>query len=289
MNEAQQADLLDLELSHDDVDKPVSNDGMDLFSYDDVTEPMLGNNIDKDNNNNNKTNNASSTNIDIGYTGNSDNKTPQNNTDASNAKCWNVQYYQPYFDLDTSDELIRIRKALLPFLAGEFYDKDLDEKPDLYGPFWITTTLAFLMAAMGNFAAYINTNEETVGEWNGDITRISEAATFLYTGSCIVPILLYIVLKTYEENKGLIELLSLYGYSLTPFIISCILCIAPWNVFDWAVVLTAMASSILFLIKNIYKPLADEKKSKPGFYILVIIVGCQFILALALKLYFFRY
>eukprot|EP00486_Rosalina_sp_Unknown_P006429 CAMPEP_0201578098 /NCGR_PEP_ID=MMETSP0190_2-20130828/24809_1 /ASSEMBLY_ACC=CAM_ASM_000263 /TAXON_ID=37353 /ORGANISM="Rosalina sp." /LENGTH=165 /DNA_ID=CAMNT_0048010897 /DNA_START=88 /DNA_END=582 /DNA_ORIENTATION=+ len=165
MNEAQQADLLDLELSHDDVDKPVSNDGMDLFSYDDVTEPMLGNNIDKDNNNNNKTNNASSTNIDIGYTGNSDNKTPQNNTDASNAKCWNVQYYQPYFDLDTSDELIRIRKALLPFLAGEFYDKDLDEKPDLYGPFWITTTLAFLMAAMGNFAAYINTNEETVGEW----------------------------------------------------------------------------------------------------------------------------
>ena len=35
MNEAQQTDLLDLELSHepeDDVDKPVSNDGMDLDS-----------------------------------------------------------------------------------------------------------------------------------------------------------------------------------------------------------------------------------------------------------------
>lgn len=135
MNEAQQADLLDLELSHepeDDVDKPVSNDGMDLFSYDDVTEPMLGNSIDKNiDNTNDKINKSSSTNIDIGYTGNNDNKTPQNNIDASNAKCWNIQYYQPYFDLDTSDELLRLRKALLPFMAGEFYDKDLDEKPDL--------------------------------------------------------------------------------------------------------------------------------------------------------------
>merc|ERR1712176_860319 len=128
---------------------------------------------------------------------------------------------------------------------------------------------------MGNFAAYINTNRESVGEWNGDITRISEAAT-----------LLYIVLRTYEEKNGLIELVSLYGYSLTPFIISCILCIAPWNFFDWTVVLTSMCSSILFLIKNIYKPLSDEKKSKPGVYVLVIIVGCQSILALALKLYF---
>ena len=145
------------------------------------------------------------------------------------------------------------------------------------------------MAAMGNFAAYINTDEETSTEWNGDITRISEAATFLYTGMILVPGILYLVLRTYEEIFGLIELISLYGYSLMPFVISCILCIAPWNLFDWAVVLTSMLSSILFLIKNIYKPLSDEKKQKPGLYILIIIVACQFILALALKLYFFKY
>ena len=146
------------------------------------------------------------------------------------------------------------------------------------------------MAAMGNFSAYINATDENIESvMSGDITRISEAASFLYTGSAIVPILLYVVLKTYDEHVGLIELVSIYGYSLMPFIVSCILCVAPWNFFDWAVVLTSMCSSILFLIKNLYKPLSAEKKSKPGFYLLVIIVGCQFILALALKLYFFRY
>lgn len=135
----QQQDLLDLELSHepnDDVDKPVSNDdGMALFNYDDVTEPMLGNNID--NTNDSKIdNNSSSTNINIGSIGNNDNnnndKTANgNNIDPSNAKCWNIEYYQTYFDLDTSDELMRLKKALLPFMAGQFFDKDLDEKPDL--------------------------------------------------------------------------------------------------------------------------------------------------------------
>eukprot|EP00484_Ammonia_sp_Unknown_P001575 CAMPEP_0197021728 /NCGR_PEP_ID=MMETSP1384-20130603/2675_1 /TAXON_ID=29189 /ORGANISM="Ammonia sp." /LENGTH=231 /DNA_ID=CAMNT_0042449631 /DNA_START=90 /DNA_END=782 /DNA_ORIENTATION=+ len=231
MEDAETVDLLDLELSHeDDVSKPVSGD--EPLFYDDPTQQLLGNNIDSSGKMSSRNDsNKESTNINIGS--NNLNDTPSGTQLASTAKCWNIEYYQPYFDIDTSDELQRLKKALFPFAGGEFLDKELNEKPDLYGPFWITTTLAFLMAAMGNFAAYINTTDETVGEWSGDITRISEAATFLYTGSSIVPILMYIVLRTYDENKGLVELVSLYGYSLMPFIASCILCIAPWNLFDW--------------------------------------------------------
>eukprot|EP01084_Bolivina_argentea_P149900 261792_1 len=286
------ADLLDLELSHDadDVSKPVENDEMGLFNYDMnyETQPMLGNNINNKNDQRNISGNIA-VNIEQKDMKNGNEKNNENNENNVSANCWNIQYYQPYFDVDTNQELQRLRKALLPFMSGEFFDTELNEKPDLYGPFWITTTLAFLMAAMGNFSAYINTNEDRIAEWNGDITRISEAATFLYTGSSIVPILLYIILKTYNVKFTLIQLISYYGYSLTPFIIACILCIAPWNIFDWIIVLAAMATSILFLIKNIYKPLENDKKSKPGFYVLLIIIGCQFILSLALKLYFFKY
>eukprot|EP01084_Bolivina_argentea_P124629 220852_1 len=263
---AQQTDLLDLdlELSHDydDVSKPVENDDSALFpdyqtvEQDDVNENLLGSSSTQQND----------TKISMGSLGSTTNtKTPpnENEINPSNARCWNVEYYQTYFDIDTSQELYRLKKALFPFLSGQFYDKELNDKPDLYGPFWITTTLAFLMAAMGNFSSYINSDEIVSGEWNGDITRISEAATFLYTGIVLVPSILYLVLRTYEETSGLIELVSLYGYSLMPFIVACILCIAPWNFFDWIVVITAMCSSILFLIKNIYKPLSDEKKSRP--------------------------
>jgi len=31
-----------------------------------------------------------------------------------------------------------------------------NDKPDLYGPFWIYTTLIFLVAVAGNLSAYIN-------------------------------------------------------------------------------------------------------------------------------------
>mmetsp|Transcript_9875 Transcript_9875/g.15013 ORF Transcript_9875/g.15013 Transcript_9875/m.15013 type:complete len:296 (-) Transcript_9875:128-1015(-) len=295
MNEAQQMDLLDLELSHDmdaadyDVSKPVSNDGMDLFNvnYDDPTQTLLANNIDT--NEQRETTPKESVSLNLGSNKLDSPTTPGNSIDPSNAKCWHVEYYQTYFDVDTKDELHRLRKALFPFRSGAFYDPDLNEKPDLYGPFWITTTLAFLMAAMGNFAAYINTTAESVGAWSGDITRITEAATFLYTETTMVPILLYIVLRSYSESKGMIELLSLYGYSLMPFVVACVLCVAPWNLFDWIAVLLAMSTSIKFLIKNIYQTLPEDKRSKPGVYVLVIIFGCQAILTLALKCYFFKY
>merc|ERR1711902_306248 len=70
--------------------------------------------------------------------------------------------------------------------------------------------------------------------------------------------------RTYSEETAIVELVSLYGYSLTPFIVSCILCIAPWNTFDWIVVMMAMCLSMWFLVKNVYHPLDEEKRSKPG-------------------------
>ena len=31
---------------------------------------------------------------------------------------------------------------------------EIKENPDLYGPFWIMTTLVFVLACMGNITAY---------------------------------------------------------------------------------------------------------------------------------------
>ena len=147
MNEAQQVDLLDLELSHeDDVSKPVSNDdGLFFINPDDENQPLTGNNtMDNHVMSNNDTS------INIGSIGNNnlnDSNTPSNDIDAANAKCWNLQYYQPYFDIDTNQELYRLRKALLPFRSGEFFDKELGEKPDLLSVniiFLIFTQIRFL-------------------------------------------------------------------------------------------------------------------------------------------------
>ncbi len=49
-----------------------------------------------------------------------------------------MKYYQPYFDVDTTDIISRVRKSTVYCgQEGQFID-EIDEKPDLYGPFWVS-------------------------------------------------------------------------------------------------------------------------------------------------------
>lgn len=60
---------------------------------------------------------------------------------------------RPYFDVDTSDVAWRCGNTLLGPLRSNFLDTTHDQ-PDLYGPFWIATTLIFVTAVAGNYADY---------------------------------------------------------------------------------------------------------------------------------------
>lgn len=64
-----------------------------------------------------------------------------------------MRYYQPLFDVDTIQVLNRVKGSLLPRPRGAFFDL-ISANPDLWGPFWISTTLIFAMAITGNLASY---------------------------------------------------------------------------------------------------------------------------------------
>ncbi|XP_047633052.1 protein YIPF2 isoform X2 [Phacochoerus africanus] len=63
---------------------------------------------------------------------------------------WTFGYYQTFFDVDTSQVLDRIKGSLLPRPGHNFVRHHLRNRPDLYGPFWICATLAFVLAVTGN-------------------------------------------------------------------------------------------------------------------------------------------
>jgi len=210
------------------------------------------------------------------------------NTDSNpNARCWELAYYQPYFDIDTNSELLRVRKALLPFHDELFFGQH--EKPDLYGPFWIVATLGFLMAAMSNLSRYLFETQTDSTQWNSDIRKISEAFSFLYSGLVIIPGVTYLILRSWNENPSMIGLISLYGYSLVSFLPTCILCVMSFELVKWIGILTSLVLSLLFLARNIYNPLSQEKKEKPGYYVLGWLMMCQLVLSATLKFYFFKY
>lgn len=69
-----------------------------------------------------------------------------------------IKYYysflKQYFDVTEEKVRSRILNSLIPF-NPKFHDIS-KEKPDLYGPFWIFTTLVFIIAATGELNSYLH-------------------------------------------------------------------------------------------------------------------------------------
>lgn len=60
-----------------------------------------------------------------------------------------LEYYQQFFNVDTLMVLERIANSMIPKRAPTNYLKSIiGQNPDLYGPFWITTTLVIFYATI---------------------------------------------------------------------------------------------------------------------------------------------
>ena len=76
------------------------------------------------------------------------------------------------------------------------------------------------------------------------------------------------------SNQGLlsfIQLFSLYGYSVTPFLVAAIICIAPYPAIHWTALLVASLMSTTLILKNVggvylqgYNPIQHVRESLSG-------------------------
>ncbi|XP_074574930.1 uncharacterized protein LOC141831470 isoform X2 [Curcuma longa] len=193
-----------------------------------------------------------------------------------------VGAYKPYFDVDTADVLERIKDSLFPF-RGTFTEKTSDN-PDLYGPFWICTTLIFVAAAIGTFVTYL-AHKLQHKEWDYDVNLVTWSAGLFYGYVTFVPLGLYIILKYFSTPSGLVQLWCLYGYSLFVFIPALCLSIVPVEIFRWVIVGIAGFMSATFLALNLRAHIMSS--GERWFLIVAGIFLLQLALAVVLKLYFF--
>ena len=70
--------------------------------------------------------------------------------------CLSVRFYQPYFDVDTEDVLSRILNAIFYCQRNENFLTLIGDKPDAYGPIWISTTLVFIVAVVSNISGWLS-------------------------------------------------------------------------------------------------------------------------------------
>ncbi|XP_074303213.1 uncharacterized protein LOC141637639 [Silene latifolia] len=195
---------------------------------------------------------------------------------------FSIAAYKPYFDVDTSDVLERIKESLLPW-KGTFTELT-SNNPDLYGPFWICTTLIFIAASIGTFVTYVAHKLQSK-DWNYDISMVTWSAGLFYGYVTIVPLCLYVVLKYFSAPSGFVQLLCLYGYSLFVFIPALCLSVVPLEIFRWVIAGVAGFMSASFVALNLKAHIASA--GERWFLIVVAIFLLQVALALALKIYLF--
>ncbi|KAI8022727.1 hypothetical protein LOK49_LG03G01751 [Camellia lanceoleosa] len=195
---------------------------------------------------------------------------------------FSIAYYRPYFDVETADVMERIKDSLFPF-KGSFSEKT-SNNPDLYGPFWICTTLIFVAASIGTFVTYV-AHKLQKKEWNYDVNLVTWSAGLFYGYVTVVPVGLYIILKYSSVPSGLVQLFCLYGYSLFIFIPALCLSVVPLELFRWVVAGVAGFMSATFVALNLRNHI--KSAGERWFLIVTGIFLLQLALSIVLKLYLF--
>ncbi|KAI1168258.1 hypothetical protein F5B18DRAFT_597693 [Nemania serpens] len=195
---------------------------------------------------------------------------------------WTLSFYAQFFDVDTSSVLARCWAALWP--RANFLDV-LEGNPDLYGPFWIATTVVLILFLGGTISQYIANRGD--GPFAYDFELLSGAAGLIYGYTLVIPIALYGALRYFgSESANLLECWALYGYANLIWIPVALISWSPLNILNWAFVGVGWALSVAFLLRNLYPVLSatDRKTSK---ILLVLVVALHMGLALAIKILFF--
>ena len=188
-----------------------------------------------------------------------------------------------YFDVELNDIKLKLKGAILPFNKS-FY-QSIEINADLYGPFWIFTTIIFLIAVIGSFTNYMNSEDKEKFVYN--YNHVPHAVFIIYGFGFGAPLILWIISKfIFKIDIDLITNMCVYGYSYAILIPVLLLCIIPFKLVSTLSLLYFLIHSCAFLFYNMIL-IIQNKAPKSRFVVIGLIGGIQFVLFLLLKFYFF--
>lgn len=210
---------------------------------------------------------------------------------------WTIEYYQKFFNVNTNDVLERLKRSMIPHGSDNYLITHIRPNPDLYGPFWICITLVFSIAISENIANYWQTASSTKYHWRYDFHVVSYAATFIFLYAWLLPLALWGALKWTNSSRnteeeliesyavpGLLELLCLYGYSLSIYIPVAFLWIIQISWLQWSLVILVTFLSGGVLLRSLLPVIAGRHR----IIYVAVILGMHLLLAAGFVLYFFH-
>ena len=131
-----------------------------------------------------------------------------------------------YFNVELNDIKLKLKGAIIPFNKS-FY-LSIETNSDLYGPFWILTTIIFLIALIGNFTSYIHAEDKKKYIYN--YNHVPHAIFIIYGFGFGAPFLLWFISKLiFRIDIDLITNMCVYGYSYTVLVPLLLICLIPFK------------------------------------------------------------
>eukprot|EP01106_Pelomyxa_sp_JSP_P016326 TRINITY_DN602_c0_g1_i2.p1 TRINITY_DN602_c0_g1~~TRINITY_DN602_c0_g1_i2.p1 ORF type:complete len:214 (-),score=37.55 TRINITY_DN602_c0_g1_i2:61-702(-) len=186
------------------------------------------------------------------------------------------------------DLLYRLYSGLQPF-GKNFFDR-ISPNPDLYGPFWVSTTVLFILAAVSNLAGYFTYWKNGEADlWTYDYKKVTFAACAIYGYLVVCSVVFWLVEKYwFKIGLSLVECFSVYGYSFTCYTIATIICVLPYNWLQWVIISLCCVDSTVVLCWSLF-PRVNKVEVKKWVPTLIVIALLHIALALTFKLYFFNF
>ncbi|KAL9050538.1 MAG: hypothetical protein Q9162_006565 [Coniocarpon cinnabarinum] len=218
-----------------------------------------------------------------GHIGSSHKRTASSSSALQSKKyLWSISFYAQFFDVDTNDVLKRCAASVFP--RSNFLDV-LEGNPDLYGPFWIATTVVVILFLTGTMSKSLAGKDMAHSGY--DFKLLSGAAGLVYGYTAVIPSLLWGALKySGSEAASLLETLSLYGYANLIWIPVALISWSNISILNYVFVGIGFVLSCLFLVRNLW-PVINSTPKQRAKILLIVVVVLHFGLAVAIKFLFF--
>ncbi|KAG8237074.1 hypothetical protein J437_LFUL005181, partial [Ladona fulva] len=228
------------------------------------------------------------------------------NAGTGNPSFWTFEYYQQFFNVDTHEVIDRIMWSMIPRPGSNYLQNYIKPNPDLYGPFWICVTLVFTIAISGNLANYLQTAAQGNYHWKYEFHTVTYAATAIFSYAWIIPLALWgsIWWCGNQAQLTFMEIVCVYGYSLSIYIPVSVSIFAGWSAFlevdlayilwviqigwlQWLLVVVGAVLSGSVLLMTIWPAVASNQR-QVSCAIVLSMLALHLLLAAGFMLYFFH-
>ncbi|XP_071952696.1 protein YIPF1-like [Antedon mediterranea] len=202
------------------------------------------------------------------------------------AAFWTFEYYQTFFEVDSYEVVRRLMASFIPQPSKDFLNSQIRPNPDLYGPFWVCASLVFTIAISGDLANFFTTKGGH--GWHANFYHVTVAATIIFLYAWLTPGAVWGVLSWQGNPAGytFLEMVCVYGYSLTIYIPISLLLVIPSPAFRYTLMAIGLILSVSVMLLSMW-PAVKDFDIKISVITLAVIFILHTLLTVGFLLYFF--